>query len=171
MSQAPVRTFPGTFTLPHAFGWCPCGISSLFHFPWGSPFFLPHLKGRMKAPGSSTSAHFPAHGFWQPAGSSPVPPLSSSSPSLHRFLSFTSLFSRNPVLRDGLTKLPGKSVYFEALLPSRAVSLNILSSMGFIKPSPSTCGICLQHRGTPSHGHRQPLHRSVGFVLLFLHDV
>lgn len=103
----------------------------------------------MKAPGSSTSTRFPVHGFWQPAGSFPVPPLSSSSPSLHRFLSFMSLFNRNPVLRDSLTKLPGKSVYFEALLPSRAVSLNILSSLGFIKPSPPACGSCFQHREAP----------------------
>lgn len=147
--------------------------SSISHgdLPFSFPILQSWFKGWMKAPGSSTSTHFPAHGFWQPAGSSPVPPLSSSSPSLHRFLSFTSLFNRNPVLKDGLTKLPGKSVYFEALLPSRAVSLNILSSVGFIKPSPSTCGISLQHRETPSHGQRQPLHSSVVFVLPFLHDV
>lgn len=38
-----------------------------------------------------------------------------------------SLFNRNTGLRNGLTKMPGKSVYFKALLPSCARSLEALS--------------------------------------------
>lgn len=44
------------------------------------------------------------------------------------------LFNRNPVLRDGLTQMPGIAAYFKALLPSCAPSLEVLSLMGLIKP-------------------------------------
>lgn len=114
----------------------------------------------MKAPGSSAYVHFPipdsplAHLQCHPSYLPPFP---------FTGFSFKSFFNRDPVLRDGLTKIPGNPVYFKALLPSCALSFEFLSLWGSLNHSPSACGICLQHGEAAgrSHGHGQPSQNGV----------
>ena len=61
-------------------------------------------------------------------------------------------------------------MYFKALLPSCALSLEALSLMDSLNHSPSACSICLQH-GDPAMATGS-LCRTVLFVVLpFLHNV
>lgn len=104
-----------------------CLPSFLIFFSPPSTILSQSLKVRQRL---MSAAH--QHVTWSLAvgsrltGATPLP----SSPSFDSFLSFMILFYRNPALKDCLTKLPGKSVYFKSLLPSCAVSLEALSLWG-----------------------------------------
>lgn len=61
------------------------------------------------------------------------------------------------MLRVGLTKTPGRSTYFKALLPSCALSLEALSLMGLIKP----LTFCMWHLPSAwGHPRTQPCPRA-----------